>query len=682
VNFLDLDWCLQWRDTCFANMGQCFPCGASNAILAQQVKELMQEKKKLQMELETFKREDPIPPPTITLPSIDPAMIKYKPPQIVSVPENEAKYNSLDDVKQCLNNHGKIWEPTKVYIKPRDTFGKITGKTKVSSMTLHDLRVLEKAIKGYIEEDQKEENKVLLKCLQEATDKAEEFPDKAVHLTYLLVLHASKWNVKLETGETLEVPYLHLDFRGKPKPPVRPKPNFLVEIKQSECICRGYHHGKCETCSSEVSQLADEMSSALVDGFSGPMEMAITSCVGLPRTWNFNAGLAETCGLCYCCYFLPHNMHWFEVWATNLLRDALVGKSTATRFAMAVVHDGGSMGNFMQQMELPFAYLHDLPVLLLESSELRRAFIETGLMQRTVQFVTGSNDNTLRMWTGRGKSNKIMNVGETVCCVDMTHDWVFAGDFKGRVHKYHRNTYALSRTATTHTREVRSLVVALGFVFTASKDKTAKMSGIESLNIIRTFGHNGVGQLNCIAVGTEFCFTGGDEGALRLSHADKAAKATPIQLPKTGISHMVLNGRSLFMTFRGDDKGQLYLLRDAYTSEGALEAEVVFTANENVRSLAMGGSHLFVATNACIYKLDARKPEDGPVAGIDVTPLEQPAVSKVRALQIFGEIAVVGYFPGSLELGIFNTKTGCRVSLEEHDAFVGHKSNINCIAVG
>lgn len=145
---------------------------------------------------------------------------------------------------------------------------------------------------------------------------------------------------------------------------------------------------------------------------------------------------------------------------------------------------------------------------------------------------------------------------------------------------------------------------------------------------------------------------------------------------------MVLNGRSLFMTFRGDDKGQLYLLRDAYMSEGALEAEVVFTANEHMRSLAMGGSHLFVATNACIYKLDARKPEDGPVAGIDVTPLEQPAVSKVRALQIFGEIAVVGYFPGSLELGIFNTKTGCRVSLEEHDAFVGHKSNINCIAVG
>jgi len=60
----------------------------------------------------------------------------------------------------------------------------------------------------------------------------------------------------------------------------------------------------------------------------------------------------------------------------------------------------------------------------LESSELRRAFIETGLMQRTVQFVTGSNDNTLRMWTGRGKSNKSMNVGETVCCVDMTHEWV------------------------------------------------------------------------------------------------------------------------------------------------------------------------------------------------------------------------------------------------------------------
>jgi len=33
--------------------------------------------------------------------------------------------------------------------------------------------------------------------------------------------------------------------------------------------------------------------------------------------------------------------------------DALVGKSTAMRFAMAVVHDDGSVGNFMQQMELP-----------------------------------------------------------------------------------------------------------------------------------------------------------------------------------------------------------------------------------------------------------------------------------------------------------------------------------------
>lgn len=225
-------------------------------------------------------------------------------------------------------------------------------------------------------------------------------------------------------------------------------------------------------------------------------------------------------------------------------------------------------------------------------------------------------------------------------------------------------------------------MVALGFVFTASADQTVKMSEIQSLDIIRTFGpYNGVGRLNCIVVGTELCFTGGEEGALRLSHRDMAAKATPI-LPTTGISHMALNGQSLFMTSKGDSTGQLYFLRDAYISEEALEAKVVFTANEHVRSWAMGGLHLFVATNACIYKLDAHKPKNGPLAGIDITPLYQPVGTKVWALQIFGEIAVVGYFPGSLELGIFNTKTGCRVSLEEHDAFVGHKANINCIAVG
>jgi len=166
-------------------------------------------------------------------------------------------------------------------------------------------------------------------------------------------------------------------------------------------------------------------------------------------------------------------------------------------------------------------------------------------------------------------------------------------------------------------------------VFTASADQTAKMSEIQSLDIIRTFGpYNGVGRLNCIVVGTELCFTGGEEGALRLSHRDMAAKATPI-LPTTGISHMALNGQSLFMTSKGDSTGQLYFLRDAYISEEALEAKVVFTANEHVRSWAMGGLHLFVATNACIYKLDACKPKDGPVAGIDVTPLDQPVDSKV-----------------------------------------------------
>jgi len=330
--------------------------------------------------------------------------------------------------------------------------GNITGKTKVSSMTLQILHGLEEMIKRDIQKDQNEEKDILLKCLQEAKQKTNKVFGKAVQLHYLLELHASKWNVKLETGEHLEdVPFLHLDFRGTPQP-VRPKPNLKVPIPQPECMCRDYHHGRCQSCGIEVSQLADAMSSALVDGFSGPMEMAITSCVGLPRTWNSNAGLAETCGLCYCCYFLPHNILWFEVWAANLLRDALVGKSTATRFAMAVVHDGGCVGNFMQQMELPFAYLHDLPVLLLESSELRRAFIETGLMQRTVQFVTGSDDNTLRMWTGHGKPVGMMDVGQTVCCMDMTHDWLFAGDFSGTVHKYHRSNCALSCKKKIHVK--------------------------------------------------------------------------------------------------------------------------------------------------------------------------------------------------------------------------------------
>jgi len=140
----------------------------------------------------------------------------------------------------------------------------------------------------------------------------------------------------------------------------------------------------------------------------------------------------------------------------------------------------------MQKMELPFAYLYDLPVLLF-ASELRNVFIDTGLMQRTVKYVTGSDDGTLCMWTVHGGKVAQMSVGSTVSCVDVTHDWIFAGAFDGSVHKFHRKDYVLNCKQSTHKKEVRSLTVALGYVFTASADQTVNMSRIESLNVIRLF---------------------------------------------------------------------------------------------------------------------------------------------------------------------------------------------------
>jgi len=425
------------------------------------------------------------------------------------------------------------------------------------------------------------------------------------------------------------------------------------------------------------------MTSALVDGFSGPMEIAITSCIGLPRTWNFNAGLAETCGLCFCCYFLPHNMQWFEVWAANVIRDALVGKSEKTRFCVAVTYDDGHTGNFMQKMELPFTYLYGLEVLLVKSRNLRKAFVETGLWERTVEFVTGSDDGTVRKWSDLGEQLGKMEVGETVSCVDITHEWIFAGDFKGNVYKYHRADCTLSCQKLMHRKDVRSLVVGGGVVFTGSKDGSAKMSNFGDLSILRTFEFD-LGEVDCVAVSVDYFFAGGDKGALRLNHQDTGAKATPIEPrtgPKTGISHMALNGRSLFMSSKADNNGQVYSLRDSFfLPDRALTTKVVFNAREHVRSLALGGSHLFVATKSVIYKLDARKPGE-TLAAIDVTALHSPENSHLKDFAVYGEIAVVGYFPGSAELGIFHTKTCDRVKLED-GAFKGHKKSTNCVAVG
>jgi len=285
------------------------------------------------------------------------------------------------------------------------------------------------------------------------------------------------------------------------------------------------------------------------------------------------------------------------------------------------------------------------------------------------------------MWTVNGKSiGEPMQIGSTVTSVDITHDWLFAGDRNGKVHKYRRSDLELSCDAKIHAKAVSSLKVARGFVFTASADRTAKMSEIDSLDIIRTFTlSNRVGRGLCITVGIDFFFVGGEEGAERLSLLDGAANATPI-VPQTQMSHMALNGRSLFMTSKADDTGQVYFLRDAHILEEALISKVVFLANEPVRSLALGGAHLFVATEATIYKVGARDPKQGADDGFDVTPWKEKK-SKVCALQVFGEIAVVGYFPGSKELGIFNTQTGCRFALAT-GAFSGHGQNINCIAVG
>jgi len=237
-------------------------------------------------------------------------------------------------------------------------------------------------------------------------------------------------------------------------------------------------------------------------------------------------------------------------------------------------------------------------------------------------------------------------------------------------------------------------------VFTTSNDHTIKISRIQTLEPIHEFQDStGLGRVICITVGIEFYFAGGLEGAQRLSfarglegtqglsHVDEATKATPIKL-NTGklphISLMTLNSRSLFMASKGEaaKNGELYFVKDAFVSEEvALHAKVVFKANEEVRSLALGGKELFVATNTFVYKLDAGNPESGPFFAINVSPLQADVDSKVGVLQVFGEIAVVGYFPGSSELGIFNIVTGRRVDLAS-DAFTGHTSNIHCIAAG
>jgi len=191
-----------------------------------------------------------------------------------------------------------------------------------------------------------------------------------------------------------------------------------------------------------------------------------------------------------------------------------------------------------------------------------------------------------------------------------------------------------------------------------------KMSGIESLEIIQTFTHPVLGRVNCIAVGAELFFTGGEKGALRRSHRDRSGKAAKIikaeaEAGRPGMSHMVLNGRSLFIISKSEDKGQLYWIHDAYKPEEEMIAKAVFKVEEPLRSLAMGGSHLFVATVAfCIYKLDAREPWEPPIAGIKVTPKQNKVDAKVWVLQVYDEIAVVGYSSGTSELGILNTKTG------------------------
>jgi len=597
--------------------------------------------------------------------------------------ELKAGHIPLAQLKEILSRHGKLWKPDNVHHKKHNKPVEIRGKSYVPSMTSEQLLHFEELIKPDIPKDEKHRD--LWELLDETKASAAKFLGKSVQLPYLLVLYTSKWNVLLESEEINGVPFHDLDFLGASQEYLDDLPyNGKAMLNTCECIRRGYHKGQCNTCDKEMSQHSGAMTSALVDGFSGPMEIAITSCIGLPRVWNFNAGLAETCGTCFCCYFLPHNILWFEVWAANVLRDALVGKSTEQRVSMAVVHDGGRVGNYMQQMELPFAYLYDLPVLLFESSKLRNVLIETRLMQRTVEFVTGSDDSTLQMWTMRGEAMGTMTVGETVTCVDITHDWIFAGDFTGSVHKYQRSDHVCQHKKAIHQREVRSLIVALGCVFTASADQTVKMSDIESLDILQTFRNPEVlGRVNCIAVGIDFFFTGGEKGSLRLSHRDRSAKAAKIK-PETGrpgMSHMVLNSRSLFMISKEDDKGRVYWMHDSYKPEEELIAKPVFTAEEPLRSLALGGSHLFVATGACIYKLDAREPWEPPIAGINVTPKQKQVNSKVWVLKVFGEIAVVGYFPGTWELGIFNTKTGGRVALDQN-AFEGHKANINCAAVG
>mmetsp|Transcript_21708 Transcript_21708/g.61550 ORF Transcript_21708/g.61550 Transcript_21708/m.61550 type:complete len:555 (+) Transcript_21708:124-1788(+) len=479
-----------------------------------------------------------------------------------------------------------------------------------------------------------------------------------------------------------------------PMPPARSAadvehmPEATFEQRLRKCGARGHHRGKCSTCNCDITMLPGAVTSALVDGFSGPLDIAVVSCIGEPHSWNMVAGLCGRAGLSFCCYWRPDDTEWKTMWQSNVAADAAVSKESCHKQCIAITYEGGEPGYFMRKDELPYLEDQGITPWMMPVGGFLSFLADSGLLIRRPHLFTVSWDKTVVEWSLEGNLLRpFSGHTEAVRCVDATTDGVLTGSRDKTIKWWSRQTGALVRTFAGHRDEVLCAVMSNGAPISGSSDQTIKEWHLETGECVLTSERLGSPVVSVVATPSHIFAMTAASRVVRLCRSDRpVAKVLETIVgncggwcDKTG-NRLALRGPSLFVVCP-----TLRLVREVHWGTGVQQSGRDFVCPpmtfegkpDPLRSVASTGEFLLASGRSpVVYKFSTKTQDLLATFDVQSSDPAKPLTKLVAA----GEHFYVGY-RDLQEVGMFAVRDGRRSRLPE-GAFKGHSHGIQDFAMG
>lgn len=306
---------------------------------------------------------------------------------------------------------------------------------------------------------------------------------------------------------------------------------------------------------------------------------------------------------------------------------------------------------------------------------------------------SASDDGTVREWSHQGELLRTIFAKGGAQCIDVTADYIIAGDSAGMVRIWSRSSGELMReirVARIEHKYVKALTVVDGHIVTGDYCNMVQQWNVQSGQ--RELVCNGhTAGVVCVAVAGDYIFTGGGNGLVLLFNRGTNGYATAesnerVVEPVANIYRtngfccsLEVTGQEVLIPDRDNSKtvsirvfdGQGHLLPEDKRTMATYKCGSV-TPWQASRS----GPFVFVlCTDFTVKKYSAKS--HALLASISVEPLEPEKAKNPYCLKISGDRCYVGYI-NHREICAFSLNDGKR---QAEGCFVGHQGTVNSFCI-